>query len=263
MRCALFALGLIIAQGSLLSHAPSRQRRPRGAAQYQTPVTQASRHRVGFYCQARPPNAIRTRLLFCDCGAPIEIRSTGCAFPLNDLAARVPHVPVLWHTVPKRAQSSTEPGTERPIYLDAGAYAEFTSNRVIEVLGKLVSIHGAPAHLRSDNGPEFVSRAVLRWLNESNINTACIDPGKPWQNGSNESFNGKFRDECLSMRWFKNRIDAKILIEEFRRQFNEVRPRASRNRSAWSPARTSAAPTRPSTVLALQISSAGSGFRPR
>jgi putative transposase len=101
------------------------------------------------------------------------------------------------------------------------------SGRVIEVLSKLVSVHGAPAYLRSDNGSEFVSRAVLRWLNESNISTACIDPGKPWQNGSNESFNGKFRDECLSMQWFKNRIDAKILIEEFRRQFNEVRPHSS------------------------------------
>lgn len=101
------------------------------------------------------------------------------------------------------------------------------SGRVIEVLSRLVSLHGAPKYLRSDNGPEFVSRAVLRWLAQSNIDTACIDPGKPWQNGSNESFNGKFRDECLSMQWFKNRIDAKILIEEFRRQFNEIRPHSS------------------------------------
>ena len=66
-------------------------------------------------------------------------------------------------------------------------------------------------------GPEFVSRAVLKWLNSAHIDTAHIDPGKPWQNGSNESFNGKFRDECLSMQWFKNRIDAKVMIEEFRR----------------------------------------------
>lgn len=101
------------------------------------------------------------------------------------------------------------------------------SGRVIEVLSRLVSLHGAPKYLRSDNGPEFVSRAVLCWLAQSNIDTACIDPGKPWQNGSNESFNGKFRDECLSMQWFKNRIDAKILIEEFRRQFNEIRPHSS------------------------------------
>ena len=102
------------------------------------------------------------------------------------------------------------------------------SGRVIEVLSKLVSVHGAPKYLRSDNGPEFVSHAVLRWLiKEARIDTAFIDPGKPWQNGSNESFNGKLRDECLSMQWFKNRTDAKILIEEFRRQYNEVRPHSS------------------------------------
>ena len=103
------------------------------------------------------------------------------------------------------------------------------SGRVIEVLAKLVSLHGAPKYLRSDNGPEFVSRAILRWLSSANIETIAIDPGKPWQNGSNESFNGKFRDECLSLQWFKNRIDAKILIETFRREYNAVRPHSSLN----------------------------------
>jgi putative transposase len=101
------------------------------------------------------------------------------------------------------------------------------SHRVIEVLAKLVGVHGAPKYLRSDNGPEFVSRAILRWLAGENIDTALIDPGKPWQNGTNESFNGKFRDECLAMQWFKNRIDAKILIEHFRREYNHVRPHSS------------------------------------
>jgi putative transposase len=95
------------------------------------------------------------------------------------------------------------------------------------VLSKLVSVHGAPRYLRTDNGPEFVSRAVLKWLTQTNIDTTLIDPGRPWLNGMNESFNGKFRDECLNMQWFKNRIDAKILIDEFRRQFNEVRPHSS------------------------------------
>jgi Integrase core domain/Transposase len=82
-------------------------------------------------------------------------------------------------------------------------------------------------YLRSDNGQKFVSRAILKWLTEANIDTAFIDPGKPWLNGMNESFNGKFRDECLNMQWFKNRIDAKILIEDFRRHFNETRPHSS------------------------------------
>jgi len=101
------------------------------------------------------------------------------------------------------------------------------SNRVIEVLAKLISVHGAPRYLRSDNGSEFLSRAILRWLAHEKIETALIDPGKPWQNGTNESFNGKFRDECLSMEWFRNRVDAKIVIENWRRHYNEVRPHSS------------------------------------
>ncbi len=77
------------------------------------------------------------------------------------------------------------------------------SRRVIDVVARLISVHGAPAYLRSDSGPEFVSHAVLKWLTENRIDTALIDPGKPWQNGTNESFNGKFRDECLSMEWLR------------------------------------------------------------
>jgi putative transposase len=73
------------------------------------------------------------------------------------------------------------------------------SERVIEVLARLISVHGVPAVLRSDNGPEFVSSAVLRWLTAERIDVAHIDPGKPWQNGTDESFNGKLRDECLSL----------------------------------------------------------------
>ena len=101
------------------------------------------------------------------------------------------------------------------------------SGRVIEVLAKLVSEHGAPRYLRSDNGPEFVSKAVLKWLVATNIDTAHIDPGKPWQNGLDESFNGKFRDECLSLEWFRNRTEAKLVIENWRRHYNEVRPHSS------------------------------------
>jgi putative transposase len=101
------------------------------------------------------------------------------------------------------------------------------SARVIEVLARLVSERGAPAHLRSDNGPEFVSKAVLEWLSASNIGTAFNDPGKPWQNGADESFNGKFRDECLSLEWFRSRTEACVVIEQWRRHYNSVRPHSS------------------------------------
>jgi putative transposase len=72
---------------------------------------------------------------------------------------------------------------------------------VIEVLSRLVSERGAPAFLRSDNGHEFVSKALLSWIVAQGIGTALIEPGKPWQNGVAEGFNGKFRDECLSLEW--------------------------------------------------------------
>jgi putative transposase len=85
------------------------------------------------------------------------------------------------------------------------------SKRVIEVLSRLVSVHGAPLFMRSDNGPEFVSRAVLEWIAQSGIAIALIDPGKPWQNGSNESFNGKLRDECLSLERFRSRAEAEVV----------------------------------------------------
>lgn len=101
------------------------------------------------------------------------------------------------------------------------------SGRVIEVLSKLISVRGAPCVIRSDNGPEFVSLAVLGWLSRAGIDTAFIAPGKPWENGTNESFNGKFRDECLNMEWFTNRREAKVIIETWRQEYNDVRPHSS------------------------------------
>jgi putative transposase len=101
------------------------------------------------------------------------------------------------------------------------------SGRVIDVLGRLISVHGAPRYLRSDNGPEFVSKAILKWLTDAGIETALIDPGKPWQNGTDESFNGKLRDECLGMEWFRNRAEAATVIETFRAHYNAVRPHSS------------------------------------
>lgn len=101
------------------------------------------------------------------------------------------------------------------------------SRRVIEVLRGLVKERGAPQHLRSDNGPEFLAYAVQDWLREAKIATAYIQPGKPWQNGLNESFNGRLRDECLNAEWFANRVGAAVLIEDFRRRYNEQRPHSS------------------------------------
>ena len=103
------------------------------------------------------------------------------------------------------------------------------SSRVIDLLSKLMRVHGVPRYLRSDNGPEFVSKALLGWTVNESLQLALIDPGKPWQNGTNESFNGKFRDECLSMEWFRNRLEARVVIEDWRIHYNDVRPHSSLN----------------------------------
>jgi putative transposase len=107
--------------------------------------------------------------------------------------------------------------------------ARINSSRVIEVLSRLMSRHGHPTFIRSDNGPEFVAHRVKEWLNNSGVQTSFIEPGKPWQNGANESFNGKLRDECLNMEWFRNRAEAKSIVEQWRRYYNEERPHSSLN----------------------------------
>ena len=103
------------------------------------------------------------------------------------------------------------------------------SKRVIDVLSKLISVHRAPRYLRSDDGPEFVSLALLQWAKDERLESVLSEPGKPWQNGTNESFNGKFREECLAMEWFRNRLEAKVIIQDWRRHYKEIRPHSSLN----------------------------------
>jgi putative transposase len=102
-----------------------------------------------------------------------------------------------------------------------------TAERVIDVLRALIAKYGAPRFLRSDTGPEFIAHTVKDWLKSSGVHTASIDPGKPWHNGTNESFNGKLRDECLNLEWFRHRREAQIIIEQWRRHDNEGRPHSS------------------------------------
>jgi len=74
-----------------------------------------------------------------------------------------------------------------------------------------------------------VATKLLEWAVQEKLESVLIDPGKPWQNGTNESFNGKFRDECLSMEWFRNRLEARVIIEDWRQRYNAARPHSSLN----------------------------------
>ena len=98
------------------------------------------------------------------------------------------------------------------------------SRDVLEWLGRAVREHGAPEHLRSDNGPEFIAREVQRWLKDNGVKTLYIEPGSPWQNGFVESFHGRFRDECLNREQLHTLTEARVVIEDYRREYNQHRP---------------------------------------
>jgi len=98
---------------------------------------------------------------------------------------------------------------------------------VLDTLSDLFILRGIPAHIRSDNGPEFVSAAVRDWVAAVGAQTAYIEPGSPWENGYVESFNGKLRDELLNGEIFYSLKEAQIMIETWRRHYNAVRPHSS------------------------------------
>jgi putative transposase len=98
---------------------------------------------------------------------------------------------------------------------------------VIDVLADLFIVRGTPGYIRSDNGPEFVATAVKGWINGVGAKTAFIEPGSPWENGYVESFNGKLRDELLNAEVFNTRLEAQVLIEQWRVHYNTVRPHSS------------------------------------
>ena len=120
---------------------------------------------------------------------------------------------------------------------------------VIDVLADLFITRGAPAFIRSDNGPEFIAIAVRGWIGGVGAKTAFIEPGSPWENGYVESFNGKLRDELLNAEVFNTLAEARVLIEQWRVHYNTVRPHSSLNYRPPTPevvlARVPGALTRP------------------
>ena len=102
-----------------------------------------------------------------------------------------------------------------------------SSRDVLRTLAGLMLRHGIPKHIRSDNGPEFVAKAVREWLSRLGIETLFIEPGSPWENGYIESFNGNLRDELLNGEIFTTLTEPKVLTELWRREYNQVRPHSA------------------------------------
>ena len=104
---------------------------------------------------------------------------------------------------------------------------KLNSMDVIDALTDLFILRGAPAYIRSDNGPEFVAKAVRNWISAVGARTAFIEPGSPWENGYCESFNGRLRDELLNGEIFYSLREAQIIIEQWRRHYNAIRPHSA------------------------------------
>jgi transposase InsO family protein len=104
---------------------------------------------------------------------------------------------------------------------------KLNSTDVIDVLSDLFILRGVPGHVRSDNGPEFIAKAVREWIVAAGAKTAFIEPGSPWENGYCESFNSKLRDELLNGEIFYSLAEAKVIIEAWRRYYNTERPHSS------------------------------------
>jgi len=104
---------------------------------------------------------------------------------------------------------------------------KLNSQNVLDELSNLFLTRGIPEHIRSDNGPEFTAKAVRKWLALVGVKTLFIAPGSPWENGFIESFNGKLRDELLNGEIFTTLLEAKVLIEDWRQQYNQIRPHSA------------------------------------
>jgi putative transposase len=102
-----------------------------------------------------------------------------------------------------------------------------TAQDVIATLNYLFRVHGEPAYIRSDNGPEFIAKAIQEWLAVSGVKTLYIEPGSPWENAYVESFNGKLEDELLGGELFTSLLEARVVIEQYRVEYNHERPHSS------------------------------------
>jgi len=104
---------------------------------------------------------------------------------------------------------------------------KLNSDDVLDTLSTLFITEGVPAHIRSDNGSEFTAAMLKDWLHKLKVNTAYIEPGSPWENGYNESFNGRLRDELLNGECFYTLREAQVIIEDWRNHYNHVRPHSA------------------------------------
>jgi transposase InsO family protein len=130
-----------------------------------------------------------------------------------------------------------------------------TAKDVVATLLRLFNERGAPEYIRSDNGPEFIAKALKRWLELSSVRTLYIEPGSPWQNAYSETFNNHFGDELLKREIFANLLEAKVLVEDYRKEYNQERPHSSLGYQTPGEFAASCEPVARNTDLAKELES--------
>lgn len=130
---------------------------------------------------------------------------------------------------------------------------KLNSTDVLDCLGRLFVSRAVPEHIRSDNGPEFTALAVREWLSAAKVKTLFIEPGSPWENGYNESFNGKLRDELLNGEIFYTLKEAQTVIESWRIHYNTIRPHSSLNYRPPAPQTIQTKPTQYPFVMPTRL----------
>ena len=125
-----------------------------------------------------------------------------------------------------------------------------TAQDVLDELYQLFLVRGLPQHIRSDNGSEFTAKAVRKWLYDLGVVTLFIEPGSPWENGYIESFNGKLRDELLDREIFDTLLEAQVLTETWRKEYNQIRPHSSLRYRSPAPQTTQLIPA---STLTLEV----------
>ena len=122
------------------------------------------------------------------------------------------------------------------------------SDDVLHVVADAILAHGPPKYIRSDYGPEFAAMALRNWFEQVGVGTLFIEPGSPWENGYNESFNGKLRDELLNREIFYSLRETQILIKDWRQHYNTIRPHSALGYRPPAPEAKSPFQTRPQKV---------------
>lgn len=143
--------------------------------------------------------------------------------------------------------------------IDIVAGRRMGAKEVVKAMAAAIARHGTPRHLRCDNGGEFIARRLQQWLRGAGITIRFIEPGSPWQNGVNESFNGRFRDECLNRELLGSVLEAQVIARNFRDEYNTIRPHSTLNYRMPAEYRAELLYQAPDSGQALQ---AGPSLRP-